>query len=476
MMDNNKQLCQNYLSGFCTKGLSCPFIHQHSYDKENLKDNYCYFSNGIFGSHNDLSRKKYKKKNFFEDFEDIPLKLNKFFSESDYQKMRVLNEEFSNFDLFNEIKDEDNKKINYCKKFLENKCLNKNCELYHGYNNNFKNITRLFNFYNGNVIKILLIDKESFLTATKSKIRVYSVKDKFKCKGEIEVNEFGNTTIEIKNIFCIDKIIFSCEYNNYNKLLIIVMRFDNYNKDMQKISANSGNQNIGEIIFLKNESLILSFGDIYLEMFRIDIANNKMDRIQKIQVEKKYGFSSVILFNQEFICGLKNGVIGILTPNKEGSEIFTKRLEIKHHEDEITKLLVLEIDSQTHYFISGSMDKTVKLFNYEKNFNLIFSKNLGEGVNNLFLTKDYNKKIVTMASLTTGIIKVLDDKFNEIFDIRGPDNKNCARYGIDIYIDKNDDIYDDDKEEEDENDGNKGNYLILNFGKGIEINKWIKEK
>jgi len=476
-MFDNKKLCQNYLSGFCTKGLSCPFSHQMSNSMEIRKNNYCFFSNGLFSSHNDLSRKRLKKKNFFEDFEDIPLKLNKYYSQSDSQKMHDLNEEFSNFDLFNEIKDEDNKKINYCKNFLDNKCIDKDCELYHGYNNNFKNITRIFSCFNENVIKLVLIDKETFLTATKSLIRVYSVKDKFKCKGEIEINEFGNTTTEIQNIFCIDKIIFSCEFNNYNKLLTIVMRFENFNKDMQKLSTNSGNQNIGEIIFLKNESLILSFGDIYLEMFRTNIANNKIDRIQKIQVEKSYGFSTVILFNQEFICGLKNGVIGILTPNKEGSEVFTKRFEVKHHEDEITKLLLLEIDSQTHYFISGSMDKTIKLFNYEKNFNLIFSKNLREGINNLFLSRDYNKKIMTMASLTTGIIKVLDDKFNEIFDIRGPDNKNCARFGIDIYIDKNYNIYDDYEEDDDEEEeGNKGNYLILNFGKGIEINKWIKEK
>ena len=209
-------------------------------------------------------------------------------------------------------------------------------------------------------------------------------------------------------------------------------------------------------------------------MFRTNVANNKMEKIQKIQVEKEYGFSSVILFNKEFICGLKNGVIGILTPNKEGSEVFSRRFEIKHHEKEITKLLLLEIDSQTHYFISGSLDKCIKLFNYEKNFSLIFSKNLGESINNLFLTKDYNKNIVTMVSLITGIIKVLDDKFNEIFDIRGPNNKNCPRFGIDINIDKDDNIYEDNVDEE--NEGSKGDYLILNFGKGIEINKWIKEK
>ena len=79
-----------------------------------------------------------------------------------------------------------------------------------------------------------------------------------------------------------------------------------------------------------------------------------------------------------------------------------------------------------------------------------------------------------MVSLCSGIIKVLDDKFNEIFDIKGTENKNCPRYGINIYINK-DDIESDD-EEEDESQKSKGNYLILNYGKGIEINKWIKEK
>ena len=475
MIGNNK-LCQNYLSGFCIKGLSCPFSHQinNNFNDSPKKGFYFFSKNDIL--FDEQSKKRIKKKNFFEDFEDIPLKINKFKSQTDSQKMFDLNMEFENFDLFNEIKNGNNQKIKYCKNFLENKCVNLNCELFHGYNSNFKNITRIFNWFNENIIKILLIDKETFLTASKSIIKIYTVKDKFKCKGQIEVNEFDNKTIEIHNIFCFDKTIFSCEFNNYNKMMTIVMRFENFNKEMQKITANSGNKFIGDLIFLKNECLILSFGDIYLEMFRTDVPHNKLEKIQKIQVEKGFGFSSVILFNQEFICGLNNGVIGILTPNKEGSEIFTKRFEVKHHEKEITKLLLLEIDSQTHYFISGSMDKSIKLFNYEKNFSLIFTKNIGEGINNLFLTKDYNKKIMTMASLTTGIIKVLDDKFNEIFDIRGPDNKNCARYGIEIYIDKDDNIYEDNNYDDEESDGNKGYYLILNFGKGIEINKWIKEK
>lgn len=465
-----KKLCENYKRGFCLKGESCPYIH--SYFKMDRDDNMGVFPKRISEQ---INWGKTKKKHFFEKLEDTSSKSSLKYSKTVSQKVYDLNKEFENFSLFNEVKDENNKKINYCKDFLENKCMQKQCPLYHGYNDNLKNITRIFNYDNEYIIKIILINSENFITASKFFIRFYTVKGKFKCKGEEEVNEFENKNIEIQNIFYIDKIIFTSEFNNYNKTMSIVMRYENYNQEMLKINADSSNKQIGEIIFLKNESLILCFGDIYLEMYRTHISQKKIERIQKIQVEKGFGFSSVILYNNEFICGLKNGVIGILTPNKEGNEIFKKRYEIKQHDDDITKLLMLEIDKQTHYFISGSMDQKIKLYNYEKNFGLIYTKNLGESINNLFLCRDYNQNLLTMVSLCSGIIKVLDDKFNEIFDIKGSDNKNCPRYGINIYInfDDSDDI---DDEDEDEGEKSMGNYLILNYGKGIEINKWIKEK
>ena len=49
--------------------------------------------------------------------------------------MSDLSKEFSNFYLFNGIKDQDNNKIKYCKNLFENKCINENCELFYGYNN-----------------------------------------------------------------------------------------------------------------------------------------------------------------------------------------------------------------------------------------------------------------------------------------------------------------------------------------------------
>ena len=464
----NKKLCENYRKGFCLKGDSCPYLHQNFRTGQN--ENLSLFTAPL----KSINWKKKKKKHFFEKLEDIPLQTSKQNFKTDSQKLYDLNKEFENFTLFNEIKDENNKKIHYCKDFLENKCMFKQCPFYHGYNDNLKNITRIFNYDGEKIIKIILINQENFITASKYLIRFYTIKDKFKCKGEVAVNEYENKNIEIQNIFYIERILFTSEFNNYNKTISISMRFENFNQNMQKISADSSNKQVGQIIFLKNESLILVFGDIYLEMYRTFVQEKKIDRIQRIQVEKGFGFSSVILFNGEFICGLKNGVIGILTPNKEGTEIFSKKYEIKHHDGEITKILMLEFDSQTHYFISGSLDKKIKLFNYEKKFSLIYTKDLGDSINNLFLCRDYYQKLLTMVSLCSGIIKVLDDKFNEIFDIKGTENKNCPRYGINIYINK-DDIESDD-EEEDESQKSKGNYLILNYGKGIEINKWIKEK
>ena len=50
---------------------------------------------------------------------------------------------------------------------------------------------------------------------------------------------------------------------------------------------------------------------------------------------------------------------------------------------------MLELDPQTHYFITGSLDKKIKLFNYEKNFSFVYSKDLGESINNIFFCRDY---------------------------------------------------------------------------------------
>ena len=141
-------------------------------------------------------------------------------------------------------------------------------------------------------------------------------------------------------------------------------------------------------------------------------------------------YSTVILFNKEFSYEIKNGVIGILIPNKEGTQIFKKRYEVKHHDDEITKILMFEFDEQSHYFITGSLDKEIKLFNYEKNFGLIFTKELGDIINNLFFCRDYNNKLLFMASLFSGIIKVLDDKFNGIFNNRTFNIKNFIKFII----------------------------------------------
>ena len=463
-----KNICENYKKGFCLKGDSCPFLHLKF--KTDEDDNM-----GLKGKNFvQINWGKKKKKHFFEELEDIPSKSSKQYLMSDSQKLNDLNKEFENFTLFNEVNDENNKKISYCKEFFENKCPFKQCPRFHGYNDNLENITRFTNKDIDRVIKIILINDENFITASKYLIRFYTIKDKFKCKGEVAVNEYENKNIEIQNIFYIEKIIFTAEYNNYNKTISIVMRFENFNEALQKISADSSNKQIGQIIFLKDESLILAFGDIYLEMFRTYVNENKIERIQRIQVEKDFGFSSVILFNREFICGLKNGIIRILTPNKEGNEIFTKRYEIKPHEEEITKLIMLEFDQQTHYFISGSLDKSIKLFNYEKQFCLVYTKNLGEQINNLFLSRDYYQKLLIMVSLITGVIKVLDDKFNEIFDIKGPYNNNCPRYGINLSINIKD--FNRRIKYEDDSEKSNGNYLILNYGKGFEINRWIKEK
>jgi hypothetical protein len=80
MFLNQRQVCQNYVSGICFRGASCPYLHVSSDSQNKESGNYCFFSSGhFFSSENLQAKKKNKKRNIFENFEDIPLKVNKFY-------------------------------------------------------------------------------------------------------------------------------------------------------------------------------------------------------------------------------------------------------------------------------------------------------------------------------------------------------------------------------------------------------------
>ena len=408
------------------------------------------------------------EKNYFEDLEDLSINNNNSTKNGDITK------DLLSLSLMPKLSGEKNQRLYYCKYFLnENLCLTPNCRYFHGYSNNFKNDSRILKLHNENVFKIIKITEEKFLTASFESIRIFAFKDNFQCLLKIDIRDELNDQIILQNIFYFSNFIFCCEFNNFNKVMSLVIRYEDKNEKIQKIICESNNREINDLIYLQNDNLILAFGDIYLEMYNLDENFKKANRIQKIQVDNGKGFCSVVFFNKEFYCGLKNGVLGVLTPNKEGNQIFSTKFEKKIHQKEVMKLIIIELDVKTHFFLSASLDQFIKMFNYENDFKEMANKNMNVPINNLFVSKDIYNKYKIMVCLINGTIKVLDEMFNEEFDIKGVMNTNCIRCGINITIE-------DKKKDEDiimANDRNiaiKIPHVILNFGNGIEINRWIK--
>ena len=415
-----------------------------------------------------LSERIPVENNYFENLEDLSTNHKNLTKKSDITK------DLSLLSLMPKLSKENNQSLIYCKYFLNgNRCPFLFCKHYHGYSNNLKNDVRIPYLHNENVFKIIKITEEKFLTASYKSIRIFAFKEKFQCLLKINITDELNDQIILQNIFYFSNLIFCCEFNNFNKVMSLIIRYEDKNGEIKKIICESNNREINDLIYLQNDNLILAFGDIYLEMYYLNPNLKQANRIQKIQVDQGKGFCSVVFFNKEFYCGLKNGVLGVLTPNKTGNQIFTTKFERKIHQNEITKLIIIELDAKTHFFLSASLDQSIKMFNYENNFKEMVSKNMNIPVNNLFVSKDLDKKYKIMVCLVNGLIKVLDEMFNEEFDIKGVMSENCIRCGINIIIE-------DKKKDEDvimSNDNNKLvkiPHIILNFKNGIEINTWIK--
>ena len=50
MFQNQRQVCQNYVSGICFRGALCPYLHVSSDSQNKESGNYCFFSSGHFSS------------------------------------------------------------------------------------------------------------------------------------------------------------------------------------------------------------------------------------------------------------------------------------------------------------------------------------------------------------------------------------------------------------------------------------------
>ena len=112
------------------------------------------------------------------------------------------------------------------------------------------------------------------------------------------------------------------------------------------------------------------------------------------------------------------------------------------------------------FYISKKFKKI--LFNIEKGFLKIIEKNFTLPINNIFLSNNFEGNDIICISLENGIISILNDRFQIIFDIQGFNNAKIPRYGINLI---NPNI-----------NNSEGNFLLINDGNAIECNQWMKQE
>lgn len=143
-------------------------------------------------------------------------------------------------------------------------------------------------------------------------------------------------------------------------------------------------------------------------------------------------------------------------------KFFKEDLCVQIHNDSVNIISLKIVNEYTHYLISGSKDKSVKVFNIEKGLIKVAEKNFTVPINNLFLSNDFEGNDIIFVSLENGNISVLSNTFEVIFDINGFNNVKIPRFGINLINPIK--SYD------------EGNFVLINDGNSIECNQWIKRE
>ena len=423
-MQEKPEVCQFFLQGKCKFGDNCWF------------------------SHNSPSPTN-KKKLAFSNYEDISIKaLN--------NKPRDLLEDLTSLNLIDLTKESKSK---LCKDFLLGNCNNNDCEKLHGYSENFLSRVKIFS-HNNIIIKLLKISEERIVSADEKSFKIYLIKeDKFQCIKTINIQTEFNDKIIITNIFYSDGIIFVTECSTYNKVGKIAVYFLDVNK---KIECDCHSSKTNDLIYLKYDNLVITFGNFFIEIFKINNQkNNELFSILKM-IPIPRSINTVLLINDKFLCGMDNGFLSILSNDETGKNFFKEDKCIQIHNSSVQIIVLKIVNEFTHYLISGSTDKSVKVFNIEKGFLKIIEKNFTLPINNIFLSNNFEGNDIICISLENGIISILNDRFQIIFDIQGFNNAKIPRYGINLI---NPNI-----------NNSEGNFLLINDGNAIECNQWMKQE
>ena len=240
-------------------------------------------------------------------------------------------------------------------------------------------------------------------------------------------------------------------------------------------------------------NIIVTVGKNIMEVFEFSKNNDNNNNNNKNKLIKKYEINidnnnnitnnnfinnninsdneiMCITLAQGFVvCGHASGLMSVWKPV---SEVYLQRMQgEKLHNGAINKILHTQLSDNKNYLISCSSDKTIKVYCMEAN-QVEKEKSFENEVMDIKRVKDFDNKTVFIVSLKNGILKGLNESFDDLFIIPSRFKTNTIRYVIPL---KNEEQNNDNKINPNNANNNKGDLLLITEGKMIDVFTWIKE-
>ena len=231
---------------------------------------------------------------------------------------------------------------------------------------------------------------------------------------------------------------------------ILIISDQNSNFSINTIQTQN---KINDIIEVENYLICIGIG---LEIFQNN--QNSFIKFKEINVDNEE-LTYIKLIQNLFFIGHLNGKISVWESNPN-EFLHCKYSSNDYHNGKITKMLLKSVNSNSNYLITSSLDKNVCVINLDSNMQMIIKKQFESEVKDMYNNIDFEGNDNFFIALGNGKIIVLNDSFNQIYEINSRVNS----------IDRKCVCLNNPQKKE-----NIGNFLIISDGTNIDVNLWIKE-
>ncbi len=230
------------------------------------------------------------------------------------------------------------------------------------------------------------------------------------------------------------------------------------NNTNSKIEVNGTVNDIFEI----NNNIIIVGNKILIYKYE----NNNLTNIQSNDNLNNEILTCINISTTKFFicCGHLNGNISFYNSNDKTLMAFNFIRKI--HDSSINKIYIKSNVPNNTFLITLGKDNFLKVFSVDNNLNEIKSLKVNDEPVDIIEDLDFEQRNNFIVSMNNGNIIVLNNDFQEIFDIKS--RYNCFSQRIVISIQNPQNVNNNNQ------NSNIGNFLLITDGKYLDINAWIK--